>query len=74
LKQSLLQHLNSLVTHLFSQGEKDLARTVLDEAENLERGLSLSETGKKKIKFGTRGLLLPAGTDSSLASVDIGEG
>ncbi len=68
------QHLNSLATHLFSQGEKDLARTVLDEAENLERGLSLSETGKKKIKFGTRGLLLPAGTDSSLASVDIGEG
>jgi Ca-activated chloride channel family protein len=55
------RHLHNLATHLYSQGQNELARTTLQEADNiLERG-SLSETGKKAIKYGTRALLLPAG-------------
>lgn len=53
------RHLQYLATHLFSQGETQLARATLLEAENLERGQALSETGRKNIKYGTRALLLP---------------
>lgn len=54
------QHqLQYLATHLFSQGEVQLARATLLEAENLEREQKLSETGRKSIKYGTRALLLP---------------
>jgi Ca-activated chloride channel family protein len=67
------QHLNNLATNLFSQGEKDLARTVLEEAENLERGQSLSEEGKKRIKYGTRSLLLPSWVDQPLLMDEFGE-
>jgi Ca-activated chloride channel family protein len=68
------QHLNNLATHLFSQGEKDLARTVLEEAENLELGKSLSEEGKKRIKYGTRSLLLPANPPNPLPVISNGDG
>lgn len=68
------QHLNNLATHLFSQGEKDLARTVLEEAENLELGKSLSEEGKKRIKYGTRSLLLPANPPNLLPVISNGDG
>lgn len=53
------RHLQYLATHLFTQGEVQLARATLLEAENLERGHALSEFGRKNIKFGTRALLLP---------------
>ncbi|NOY99418.1 MAG: VWA domain-containing protein [Chloroflexi bacterium] len=53
-----LQH---LATHLLSHGEQALARTVLLEAENLQRMQSFSGDGRKSIKYGTRALLLPAG-------------
>jgi Ca-activated chloride channel homolog len=58
-----LQH---LATHLLSQGEHDLAKTVMEEANNLERYETLSEEGKKNIKYGTRALLWP-GTLSEIA-------
>ncbi len=53
-----LQH---LATHLLSHGERSMAKTVLLEAENLQEQQSFSEEGRKKIKYGTRALLLPAG-------------
>ncbi|RLD04781.1 MAG: hypothetical protein DRI32_05110 [Chloroflexi bacterium] len=53
-----LQH---LATHLLSHGERSMAKTVLLEAENLQKQQSFSEEGRKNIKYGTRALLLPAG-------------
>jgi Ca-activated chloride channel family protein len=52
-----LQH---LATHLLSQGEHELARTVLNEAESLIKHQSLSEAGGKQIKYGTRALIPPS--------------
>ncbi len=53
-----LQH---LATHLLSNGERSMAKTVLLEAENLQREQGISEEGRKNMKYGTRALLLPAG-------------
>jgi len=50
-----LQH---LATHLLSQGERSMAKTVLLEAEHLRNQQALSEEGRKNIKYGTRALLL----------------
>ena len=52
----LLQYLAS---NLLSQGQGDLAGTVLKEAANIQQNLSFSEDGEKRIKYGTRALLLP---------------
>jgi len=52
------RHLHNLATHLFSQGQHELARTTLKEAENIDQHLGLSDAGKKQIKYGTRALLL----------------
>jgi Ca-activated chloride channel family protein len=54
------RHLHNLATHLFSQGQHELARTALKEADNVDQRLGLSDVGKKQIKYGTRALLLPA--------------
>lgn len=51
-----LQH---LATHLLSQGQQDLARMVLREASYIQQHQSFSEEGEKRIKYGTRSLLLP---------------
>lgn len=53
------QRLKRLATHLLSQGEQGLARTVLMEVEHIEQEKSFSENGEKDIKFGTRALVLP---------------
>ncbi|HUI88596.1 MAG TPA: VWA domain-containing protein [Anaerolineales bacterium] len=58
--ESATRHLKNLAQHLLDQGEKDLAKTALLEANNLERMQSLSENGGKEIKYGTRALLLSA--------------
>ena len=55
--------LKNVATHLASQGESELARTVLAEAEHIKSGENLSEEGKKQIKYGTRSLLLPVGNE-----------
>ncbi|MBC8505758.1 MAG: VWA domain-containing protein [Anaerolineales bacterium] len=55
--------LKNVATHLLSQGESDLAQTVLAEAEQIKSSQNLSEEGKKRIKYGTRSLLLPAGNE-----------
>ena len=52
--------LQYLATHLLSQGERDLAHTVLMEAEHVKQSHQYSREGDKRIKYGTRALLLPA--------------
>ena len=54
------RRLQYLATHLLSHGERSMAKTVLLEAENLQREQSFSEEGRKNMKYGTRALLLPA--------------
>jgi Ca-activated chloride channel family protein len=53
------EHLQRMATHLLAQGERALAKTVLLEAENIQKQKAFSENGEKQIKFGTRALLLP---------------
>jgi Ca-activated chloride channel family protein len=52
------RHLQNLATHLLSQGEQQLAKTALLEAEHLERMHSWTASGNKVIKYDTRALLL----------------
>jgi hypothetical protein len=44
-------------TRLFEAGEVELARTVQDEATRLLRSGQASAEGRKRIKYGTRGLI-----------------
>jgi uncharacterized protein YegL len=44
-------------TRLFEAGEVALAQTVQEEATRLLRNGNISEEGRKRIKFGTRGLM-----------------
>jgi Ca-activated chloride channel homolog len=57
------RHLQYLATHLLSKGERELARTVLKEAENIKQQNNFSQEGDKRIKYGTRSLLLPPGPE-----------
>lgn len=50
-------------TRLFDAGEVALAQTVQEEATRLLRSGNASEEGRKRIKFGTRGLMGRAGGD-----------
>ena len=52
-------HLQKLATHLLAQGERGLARTIMFEAEHIEKEKSFSDGGDKQIKYGTRALTLP---------------
>ena len=63
--QQASRRLQHLATHLISRGEQELARTVMKEATNINENQDLSEEGKKRIKYGTRALLLPAPLRSS---------
>lgn len=54
------RHLKNLASLLLTQGEKDLAKTALLEAENMERLQAFTQEGSKEIKYGTRALLLSA--------------
>jgi Ca-activated chloride channel homolog len=51
------EHLQRLASHLLSQGERDLARTALLEAEQILENKSFSQQGRKEIKYGTRALV-----------------
>ncbi len=57
------KHLQYLATNLISQGQKELAQTVLVEAESVNRYSKFSKEGDKRIKYGTRALLLPPGPE-----------
>lgn len=58
--------LQNVATHLFARGETTLARTVISEAENLFEKSNFSEDGEKRIKYGTRALLLPASMERNI--------
>ncbi len=57
------RHLKYLATHLIAQGDRELAHMVLVEAEHVQQTHQFSTDGAKRIKYGTRALLLPAGTE-----------
>ncbi len=52
------RRLQYLATHLMAQGNRELAKTVLVEAEQIQRTSHFSKEGEKAIKYGTRGLFL----------------
>jgi hypothetical protein len=52
------RHLHNLATHLLAQGEQQLAKTALLEADHIERMHAMSAGGNKVIKYETRALLL----------------
>jgi Ca-activated chloride channel homolog len=52
--------LQYLATQLLSQGDRELAHTVLIEAEHVKQSHQFSKEGDKRIKYGTRALMLPA--------------
>jgi Ca-activated chloride channel family protein len=52
-------YLKRLATHLIAQGKQQLAQTALVEAAHITTHKSYSKEGDKKIKYGTRALLLP---------------
>jgi Ca-activated chloride channel family protein len=58
------RHLQYLATHLLSRGQRDLANAVLKEADNIQKKKHFSEEGDKRIKYGTRSLLLPPGMEN----------
>jgi Ca-activated chloride channel family protein len=60
------KHLQYLATHLLAKGDRELAHTVLVEAEHIQQSHRFSKDGDKQIKYGTRALLLPSGLESSL--------
>jgi len=51
------RRLENLATRLLEHGQADLAQTVLLEAQRVKQTQSLSQEGRKTIKFGTRALL-----------------
>ncbi len=58
--------LHNLATHLLSQGETSLAKTVLFEADNLEKKKNWSAgSSQKDIKYKTRALLLSGPKEKS---------
>ena len=60
---SATRHMENLATHLLRKGENGLAQTVLDEVAYIQKNKSFSKDGEKRIKYGTRSLLLTAGND-----------
>lgn len=54
------RRLENLATQLLAAGERELAKTALNEAVTISQSKRISEEGEKKLKYGTRALLLPA--------------
>lgn len=52
------KRLNNLATHLLSLGNTDLAKTIIKEVEFLHDTRHFSELGMKKMKYGTRSLIM----------------
>lgn len=55
--------LKNLSQNLLIQGERNLAKTVYLEAEYIRQSKGYSQDGDKKIKYGTRALLLPSSVE-----------
>ncbi len=60
--QEATQKLENLATRLLAGGQTQLAEAARDEARRVATTHKLSEEGGKKLKYGTRALLLPAST------------
>lgn len=58
-----VNRLHNLATQLLASGKSGLAHTVMLEAKNLEGGNLFGKTAEKRIKYGTRALLLPSTTE-----------
>jgi len=54
------RHLEHLATRLFENGEVDLGRSALQEAQHVTQTHVLSQEGAKRLKYGTRALMLPS--------------
>jgi Ca-activated chloride channel family protein len=52
--------LSTLGTRLLASGQAELAKMAIAEAKRLERTSSLDQDAKKRLKYGTRALILPA--------------
>jgi len=52
------RHLKILASNLLSQGERSLAQTILLEVDHLQKQNVLSAEGSKKMKYGTRALVV----------------
>ena len=61
---SATRHMEYLATHLLQKGERALAQSVLNEVTHMRSNQSFSEEGEKRIKYGTRSLLLPANIEN----------
>ncbi len=59
--QKATRRLQNLASHLIAQGDKELAKSVLLEADHIQRNRQYSKEGDKKIKYGTRSLLMLPG-------------
>jgi Ca-activated chloride channel family protein len=52
------RHLKILASNLLSQGERSMAQTILLEVDHLQKQNVLSAEGSKKMKYGTRALVV----------------
>jgi Ca-activated chloride channel family protein len=52
------RHLQVLASNLLTQGERNLAQTILLEVDHLQRKSALSAEGSKKMNYGTRALVM----------------
>jgi Ca-activated chloride channel homolog len=59
---SAARFMENMATQLLQKGEHNLAQSVLTEATHIRNNQSFTEDGEKRIKYGTRALLLPAGS------------
>ncbi|MEA4909842.1 MAG: VWA domain-containing protein [Anaerolineaceae bacterium] len=57
------RRLQYLASNLLAGGDRELAHVVLVEAEHIKQSHRFSEDGDKRIKYGTRALLLPDGLE-----------
>jgi hypothetical protein len=60
--KSATRYMENMATHLLQKGEHALAQSVLTELAHIRNNHSFSEEGEKRIKYGTRSLLLTAGS------------
>jgi Ca-activated chloride channel family protein len=56
--ETATRHLKILASNLLSQGERSMAQTILLEVDHLQKQNVLSAEGSKKMKYGTRALVI----------------
>ncbi len=68
--QAATRRLENLATRLLAAGEEDLANAAMAEAKRVAATSALSEEGSKRLKYGTRHLLLADGGRSTKKITD----